>query len=100
MKLGIMVTTDRRLDQVLGLAEAALRKGHAVSIFATDEGVRLLLEPQFAALAALPGASLSFCDFSARQLGVRPEGLPGGVKRGSQYENAVMAAEADKLIAL
>ena len=42
MRLGILVTTDRSPEIVRGITLAALAKGHTVTIFATDEGTRLL----------------------------------------------------------
>ena len=95
-----MVTTDRHLDQVVGVTRAAQRKGHAVTIFATDEGTRLLAAPRFAALSALPGVSMSFCDHSVRIHGGRPAGLPEAIVSGSQLENAAMASESDKVLVL
>lgn len=100
MKLGIMVTTDRYLDQIRGITQAALRKGHSVAIFATDEGAKLLAERNFSALSALPGVTLVFCDHSAQRYGGRPAGLPEAVAQGSQFENALMNSEADKVIVL
>lgn len=100
MKLGIMVTSARHLDQVVGIARAAQRKGHAVTVFATDRGTRLLAEPRFAALSALPGVALSYCDLSAQRYGGRPAGLPEAVVSGSQLENAAMASESDRVIVL
>ena len=100
MKLGIMVTTDRHLEQVRGITRAAIAKGHSVRIFATDEGAKLLADPQFSALSALPGVSMSYCDHSAQPFGGRPAGLPEAIAQGSQFENAVMNSESDKVIVL
>ena len=100
MQLGIIVTTARHLEQIRGISEAALRKGHTVGIFATDEGVRLLANPGFSSLSALPGVTMSFCDHSARHYGGRPADLPKAIVTGSQFENAVMASESDKVIML
>ena len=95
-----MVTTGRHLDQVVGIARAAQSKGHAVTIFATDEGTRLLADPRFAALSSLPGVAMSFCEHSARLHGGRPAGLPEAIVSGSQLENAAMASESDKILVL
>lgn len=100
MKLGIVVTTDRHLGQILGITRAALRRGHAVGIFATDEGVRLLADPEFSGLSALPGVSLSYCDFSAQAWDGRPAGLPEEAVAGSQFDNALMVSASDKVIVL
>jgi len=100
MKIGIMVTTDRHLRQVRGLTQAAIAKGHTVVIFATDEGTKLLADHQFSALSALPGVRLSFCEHSAQRRGGRPAGLPEAIAPGSQFENAIMVSESDKVIVL
>jgi len=95
-----MVTTDRHLRQIRGITQAALTKGHAVAIFVTDEGVKLLADQQLSALSALPGVTMSFCDHSARRFGGRPAGLPEAIASGSQFENAIMTSESDKVIVL
>jgi len=100
MKLGIMVTTDRHLRQILGITQAALAKGHAVTMFATDEGVRLLADARFSSLSELPGVTMSFCEQSAQCHGGRPAGLPAAIVSGSQFENAIMTSESDKLLVL
>ena len=100
MRLGIMVTTDRHLCQIRGITQAALAKGHTVAIFATDEGTRLLSGRQFFALSALPGVTMSFCEYSAQRYGGRPAGLPDVIASGGQFENALMISESDKVIVL
>jgi len=100
VKLGIMVTTDRHLEQVCGLTRAAIAGGHTVSIFATDEGTRLLADGRFAALGALAGVTMSYCDHNAQRYGARPPGLPEAVVQGSQLENAIMCSTSDKVLML
>jgi len=100
MRLGILVTTDRYLVQIRGITQAALAKGHAVAIFATDDGTKLLTNHQFSSLSSLPGVSMSFCDLSAQRHGGRPADLPEAIASGSQFENAVMASVSDKVIVL
>ena len=43
---------------------------------------------------------MSFCDHSAERLGVKTEGIPKETTCGSQYNNAVMLHNADKVIVL
>lgn len=100
MRLGIMVTTDRCLEQVVGLTRAAGERGHAVAIFATDAGVNLLGDGRFASLSAMPAVAMSYCGQSAEARGGAPAGLPAAIVPGSQFENAVMTAESDKVIVL
>jgi hypothetical protein len=100
MRLGIMVTTDALLEQVIGLTRAAVARGHAVAIFATDAGVNLLGDGRFTALSGIAGAAMSYCGQSAETRGGPPPGLPAAIVQGSQFENAVMTAESDKVIVL
>ncbi len=100
MKLGILVNTDRHAHHVIGLTKAALKKGHEVIIFTMDEGVRLLAAPGFEDLCKTAGVTMSFCDHSAKQLGADSEDLPEELVPGSQYHNAVMNHEADRVIVL
>lgn len=100
MKLGILVTTDRHLEHVLGLAKAAVAKGHEVTVFNMDAGTRLLGHPDFKALCKTKGVSMSFCDHSAGHHDVSKEGLPEEIVCGSQFNNANMMHDADKVVNL
>lgn len=100
MKLGILVNTDRHLDDVVGISRAALAKNHQVVIFAMDQGTRLLGNQVLAALAGNEGASLSVCDHSARMHGVNTAELSPNIICGSQLQNAMMNHNADRVIVL
>lgn len=100
MKLGILVNTDRHLEDVLGITNSAVSKGHEVIIFVMDDGTRLLGNPAFTGLCRTKGVSMSFCDHSAKGLGVSTEGIPQEVVCGSQYNNALMVNDADRVIVL
>jgi predicted peroxiredoxin len=100
MKLGIFVNTDRHLADLVGIARAAAAKGHEVGIFAMDGGSNLLPNPDFTALCSVKGISMSYCDHSAKGMGIATDGVPKDVVCGSQYNNAVMVSESDRLIVL
>ncbi|MCL4491352.1 MAG: hypothetical protein M1510_05520 [Nitrospirae bacterium] len=100
MKLGILVNKDKNLDHIIGITEAAAGKGHEVAIFAMDEGVRLLREPGFAGLHKIQDVAVSFCDHSTHVFGVSKDGLPEEILCGSQYNNAVMNHDSDRVIIL
>ena len=100
MKLGIFVNTDRHAEDLVGLTKAALSKNHEVSVFMMDSGVKLLSNPSVTALCNEPGVSMSFCDHSTGKLGVSKEGCPDKIRCGSQFDNATMNHEADKVIVL
>jgi len=100
MKLGILVNTDKHLGEVTGITRAAVDKGHEVTIFAMDEGTRLLEEKDYVGLAAMTNVNSSYCDQSAIDLAVKTDGLPGAIERSSQYNNAAMNHNSDKVIVL
>ncbi|GAB4389603.1 MAG: hypothetical protein Kow0025_15980 [Thermodesulfovibrionales bacterium] len=100
MKLGILVTTDRHLDHVLGLAKAAISKGHEVIVFNMDAGTKLLGNDDFRQLCKTSGVRMAFCDHSASREKVEKEGIPAEIVCGSQFNNAVMMHDADKVINL
>lgn len=100
MKLGIFVNTDKTLDAVKGITKAALAKGHTVILFNMDDGTKVIGSPVYAELCKTPGVSVSFCDHSAKHMGVASEGLPKEIVCGSQYNNATMLHEADRVIVL
>ena len=43
---------------------------------------------------------MSYCEHSAQRHGGRPAGLPEAIVAGSQFENAIMVSESDKVIVL
>jgi len=100
MKLGIFVNTDKNLDAVMGITKAALKKGHTVTLFNMDDGTKVVGTPTFAELCKMQGVTIGFCDHSAKHMGVSGEGLPKEIVCGSQYNNAVMLNEVDRMIVL
>jgi predicted peroxiredoxin len=100
MKLGILVNTDKHFEDVIGLTKAAISKGHEVIIFTMDDGCMFLGNPGYAELCKLQGVHMSFCDHNARELEIKTEEISDELVCGSQYENAVMAHNSDKLIVL
>lgn len=100
MKLGILVNTDRNLKHIIGAAKAAINKGHEVLIFSMDDGVRLMRNTAFTDLCNIKGISISFCDYSTKTLEVSKEALSEKIVCGSQYNNAALAHQSDRLIIL
>jgi predicted peroxiredoxin len=100
MKLGILVNTNRNLAEVVGITNAAVAKGHTVNIFAMDDGTRLLSDDSFTALCKVEGVKMSYCDHSASGLGTKPDGLSEDIVCGSQFDNATMNSDSDKVIVL
>ncbi len=100
MKLGILVNTDRHLEHIIAITQAAGAKGHEVIIFSMDDGTHLLQKPAFNALGELDGVSMSLCRHSAEEHNIELDDIPEGITRGSQFNNAVMSHEADRIIVL
>jgi sulfur relay (sulfurtransferase) complex TusBCD TusD component (DsrE family) len=95
LKLAILLTSgfesqDRRT--ALKIAEAALLAGHEVGVFLMEQGV---YAAPFLATLSSQGASVVWCSHNAAQ-----RGLPSspGVREGSQFDWAAMAAEADRVL--
>lgn len=100
MKLGILITTDRHLNDVIGITKAALSAGHEVMLFAMDEGVKFLQDGAYRELSRFDGVTSSYCDYSTMVLYVSKEGVPEEVVCGSQYHNVTMMRDADRVIKL
>ncbi len=100
MKLGILVNTDRHLEHIVGITQAASEKGHEVIIFSMDEGTHLVENQRFTDLSELDGVSMSLCRHSAEEHTIDVEEIPEGITRGSQFNNAMMSHEADRIIVL
>ncbi|MDP2168536.1 MAG: DsrE family protein [Thermodesulfovibrionales bacterium] len=100
MKLGILITTDRHAADVVGLTKAAVSKGHEVIIFNMDAGTKLLGNASFTELCKTKGVTMAFCDHSAGKEGVSKEGIPAEMVCGSQFNNANMMHDADRVINL
>ena len=97
--LGIMVSTKDSLDHLLGVVDAAERKGLQVEVFLSGEGVLLSQDPRFAQLAGR--ARLALCEVSFRALGLEGE-VPGmGFKDfATQARHAAMVEDCDHYLAL
>jgi predicted peroxiredoxin len=95
--LGILVSSDKHLDYVIALTNAAHEKGRHVRIFFTGHGVLLTQKPEFAELVGK--AKLSVCDVSFRANGLEGE-VPGvGFKDfATQARNAEMIEECDRYL--
>ena len=100
MKLGILVNTDRHADDLVGIAKTALSKGHEVIVFVMDSGVKLLSLRDVKDLCNNQGISISFCDYTTEKNGISKEEFCEKMICGSQYNNATMNSEADRVIVL
>lgn len=96
-KLGILVSTDKHLEHVIHLTDAAHAKGKDVEIFFTGAGVRLTQSPDFSRLVGK--AKMSLCDVSFRSLGLKGD-VPGlGFKDfATQAKNAEIIKTSDRYL--
>lgn len=95
--LGILVSTDRHLDYVVKLTDAALAGSKDIEIFFTGNGVMLTQHPDFEKLAGK--ARLSVCETSFRILGLSGD-VPGvGFNEFvTQARNAEMINRCDRYV--
>ncbi|MFQ6137096.1 MAG: DsrE family protein [Candidatus Hydrothermarchaeales archaeon] len=95
-RLGILVTSDKHLDAVVGISKAAKASGKSISIFLMDDGCLLAKDPKFVELLK-EGVDISICEYNATKKGVRREDAEG-IFFGAQYQNAVMAHDSDRYL--
>ena len=98
--LGILVTTDKHLESVIELVNAANEKGKEIQVFFTGSAVHLTVVPDFGQLAGK--AKIWICDVSFRANGYhgREEEVPGTDFKSfaTQGRNAEMLAETDRYV--
>ncbi len=100
MKLAILVNSDKHLDDIVGIVNSAVSKGHEVNLFTMDKGIGLLAQDAYRNLCSVEGVSMSYCDHSSQQEGLNKDGMPEAITCGSQFDNANMMHDADKVITL
>jgi hypothetical protein len=95
--LGMLVSSDRHLDYVIRLTEAAFGKGIQVKIFFTGNGVRLTQSPEFQKLVGK--AKMALCDVSYRGFGFNGD-VPGLTFKdfATQAKNAEMVKDCDRYL--
>ncbi len=94
--LGIMVTKYQDLDHIAGVVKAARKAQHPVQIFLTDEGVRFTRDPKFLELLKIDGVDCSVCDHSCERIGIHEK--TEGISYGSQYNNAGMLHDSERVL--
>ena len=96
-KLGVLVSSDKHLDYVINLTDAAHDKGKEIEIFFTGKGVLLTQSPEFNKLVGK--AKMSLCDVSFRALGLEGD-VPGfGFKDfATQAKNAEIIKNSDRYV--
>lgn len=91
-----MVTQYANIEHISGVTRAARKTGHPVQIFLTDEGVRFTRDPKFLELLKIDGVECSVCDHSCERLGIHEK--TEGISYGSQYNNAGMLHDSERIL--
>jgi hypothetical protein len=96
-KLGILVSSERHLDKIINLCEAAKEKGVEVMIFFTHRGTLLAQDPRFSELKGK--AKMSFCRVAFESQGLKfPVERIDGKDFGTQAKNVEMIEECDRYL--
>ncbi len=95
--LGVLVSSNKHLDKIIKLCQAAEKKDVEVTIFFTHLGVMLTKDPRFGELQGM--AKMSLCNVSFESHGLKPP-VPGiGDKDyGTQARNGEMIEECDRYV--
>lgn len=101
MRFGLVVTTEEFGHHVSGLLEAAIDRGWTCRCFLTDRGVRLLKYQPFKDLACAKQLKVNVCEHSWEMFGWETLQQDSGteqIQMGSQYQNAELVHECDKVL--
>ncbi len=98
MRLGIVAAHESAGPQVEGLAAASAERGWPCRCFLTDSGVRLAASPRLQALASSGALRLDVCEHSWHHFCDGP--APPGVTLGSQFQNAELVRECDRVVVI
>ena len=99
MKLGLVATDEAHAAQLLGLARAAAARGWPCRCFLTHTGVRLLTSAPLLELMRGGALRLDVCEHAWHLYGGR-DAAPADVKLRSQFQNAELARDCDRVVVL
>ncbi len=96
-KLGILVNSERHMDKIINLCEAAKEKGVEVMIFFTHRGTLLTQDPRFSELKGK--AKMSFCRVAFESHGLKsPIERIDGKDFSTQARNVEMIEKCDRYL--
>lgn len=101
MQLGIVMTDDRFVTQVVGLLDAAHARGWPTLCFLTDAGVKVLGHEDFIERAKAWPNMVSVCEHSIEKHAADTIDIQAHadfVIIGGQYQNAELARKCDKVL--
>ncbi|MBF0496640.1 MAG: peroxiredoxin [Deltaproteobacteria bacterium] len=96
--LGIFVSSDEHLSDIINLTKAASAKGKKVIIFFTNFGVRLTQDPRFKELEGL--AEMTLCNVNFEAFGLPKKPIPGIDEKGyaSQARHGMLIEDCDRYV--
>lgn len=95
--LGVFVSSNKHLDKVIKLCQAAKKKDVEVTIFFTHKGTLLTQDARFAELEGL--ARMSLCNVGFESHGLKPPVVGIGEKDyATQARNGEMIEECDRYV--
>jgi hypothetical protein len=96
--LGVFVTTDRHLDEVIRLCKAAKKREVEVTIFFSHLGILLTQDARFGELEGL--AKMSLCNVGFESQGLKPP-VQGIAEKdyATQARNGELIEECDRYVA-
>jgi peroxiredoxin family protein len=98
-KLGILVSSDRHLDHLIGISRAATQAGKEVVVFLTNRGVLLTQHEGFPDLEGQGQISLCNVNFEAFEL-EKPVPLVADKDFATQARHGMLIEDCDRYIVL
>lgn len=98
MLVGIVASSEGSGPQLEGLASAAAARGWPCRCFLTDSAVKLASSGRLLELARSGALRVDVCEHSWQQFGAGP--IPAGANAGSQFQNAELVRECDRVVVL
>ncbi|MDI6801812.1 MAG: DsrE family protein [Thermodesulfovibrionales bacterium] len=98
MQIGIVITQTAHANKIIDITREAVKRGHKVSIFMTDDGIYLVKNAAVADLRNLENVEMSLCNFSFKGRNLEDSEIPEGVINGTQYQNSLIHNECDKIL--
>lgn len=102
MKFGVVITDIRQSQVALEVMQEALERAWEVRCFLTDDGVNMVKNDAFIAMANNEQAHFSMCEHSAERFckDLDLESLGDTVIIGGQYQNAELVHNTDHVLVL
>ncbi len=98
MKIGILITQTPQANKIVEITKEAVKRGHSVSLFMTDDGIYLVKNCAVTDLRKLENVDMSLCNYSAKGRYLDEKEIPEGIINGTQYQNALLHSECDKVL--